>query len=57
MRFSVVYESEARRWAVVDSLVSDVPMSYFETEWDARGKACDEEWRWRNNQLPRPRTN
>lgn len=57
MRFSVVYEGDARRWAVVDSLISDEPITYYDTEWDAVGKACHEERRWRSNQLPRPRSN
>lgn len=56
MRFSVVYEGDARRWAVVDSLISDEPITYYDTEWDAVGKACHEERRWRSNQLPRPRS-
>ncbi len=57
MRFAVVYESDARRWAVIDSLMSDEPLTYFATEWDAVTKAHEEERLWRTQETPRPRSN
>lgn len=57
MRYSVVYEGERRRWAVIDYLVSDKPIKYYQTEWDAMSRARDEERRWRTQQIPCPRLN
>lgn len=57
MRFSVVYEGESQRWAVVDYLTSDKPISYYKTEWDALSHARTEERRWRTHKIPCPRQN
>ncbi|NQW00571.1 MAG: hypothetical protein HQ483_12785 [Rhodospirillales bacterium] len=57
MRYSVVYEGDNRRWAVIDCLTSDQPFSYYRTEWDALSRARFEERRWRTHQTPCPRLN
>lgn len=46
MRFSAIYVTSMRKWAVIDTVYDNFELAVFENERDARRAAWSEETRW-----------